>query len=691
MAEPDGAPASLLLLVLMGWLLGSAGANDVEITPGLKNGILFRPRGSLTLATGAWTAVRRFQHQNIHAQIDTIRTNFQEIDDALERLRQTTNSSKDSEGRRTKEFIEEMIRMWEHEKTWMEAEVRTTETELNDLQAELRLSRRTRGLINAFGEGLKWLFGTATDGDVKKLHQELKGVEAEIGKIHHIEELQTTLIGSLTKKETANRRHILILARKAAELEVTLAATRQADHLTMRNIRRELDLNNIIAAAIRTAGAAVMTLHHEVRRLTQAMTHVQQGHVTPAIIPPATIKALIASITRKLPENWTPSTPASDTPADIYKFLGVAAVPLADGLEVHVQIPLRHRQYSQFDLYQVTPIPTHFQNSSLAVITSLPAEFFAISRDQRLHIELKGEDLQQCQQGGLKTMCQNLTPLIQETREGCLYHAFRDDQDRASTACEKVVQQPKPSIYAIDDHKWMYVLPSEETFSLQCAGAAKPPKGFRLQGTGVFSLPVGCAAMGDRYIVPAHYHRKGSRPDSIPLQDIIQFKISLNLTTFSTELPTLSAMNKTSLQEIIKQTSTVERSPTLAELQQKMKDWGTQEESTTWVEIVVDQTALILGAIATLVTIGLTILACRRRRQEQRSNRARTSSLTTSDPIPVMRTPDKPDPAVTALQARVSRLEMNLREMQRRLDEMRDQEKDINDLKKKCDTLACLL
>ncbi|KAF0303550.1 hypothetical protein FJT64_024476 [Amphibalanus amphitrite] len=74
-------------------------------------------------------------------------------------------------------------------------------------------------------------------------------------------------------------------------------------------------------------------------------------------------------------------------------------------------------------------------------------------------------------------MCKKLTPLIQETREGCLYHAFRDDQDKASTACERVVQQPKPSIYAIDDHKWLYVLPTEETFSLQCTGQPNHQKG----------------------------------------------------------------------------------------------------------------------------------------------------------------------------------------------------------------------
>ena len=128
-----------------------------------------------------------------------------------------------------------------------------------------------------------------------------------------------------------------------------------------------------------------------------------------------------------------------------------------------------------------------------------------------------------------------------------------------------------------------------------------------------------------------------------------------------------------------------------SKLQQEMKDWGTQGESTTWMEVVVDHTALILGAITTRGAIGLTIRAGRRKRQEQRSNYARTSSPTTSDPLPASRTPDKPDPSVMALQSRVARLEMTVREMQRRLDEMRDQEKDLNDLKKKCDTLACLL
>ena len=205
--------------------------------------------------------------------------------------------------------------MWEHEQGWMEAEVRAGETEMFDLRTELLHSRRARGLINALGDGFKWLFGTATESDVEQLHKNIKGLEVGVGKLHHITELQTTLIGSLSQAQKKNTRNLSTLARKAMELEQSLAQAQSTDHLTMRNIRHELDFSRAVASAIRTASAAVLAFRHEVTRITRAMAHTQQGIVTPAIIPPATLRTVLSAITAHLPDGWVSAVPLSETPA----------------------------------------------------------------------------------------------------------------------------------------------------------------------------------------------------------------------------------------------------------------------------------------------------------------------------------------------------------------------------------------
>ena len=125
--------------------------------------------------------------------------------------------------------------------------------------------------------------------------------------------------------------------------------------------------------------------------------------------------------------------------------------------------------------------------------TEVPSKYFAILRAQRLHLEASQEEIDKCRQTKGHTMCLGLTPLIKERREGCLYNAFGDDHEKAAQECSSVLVQPKPQLHQVTKKKWLYVFPQEEAFSMQCTGEAQHMKTFRLQGTGVFSLPVGCA------------------------------------------------------------------------------------------------------------------------------------------------------------------------------------------------------
>ena len=653
------------------------------ITPGLRNGLLFKPRGHLTLATGTWTAVVRFQQSEIEKQARIIREQFYKIDEALEEGRDGSINS--TESVRYRQFLGEMQKMWEHERTWMEAELKAGEAEVRELQTELSLSRQTRGLINALGDGLKWLFGTATEEDTKQLHKDIRGLEAQTGKLHHLAELQATLIGSLSKDQRTNTRNLVVLAKKAIDLERSLAVTRTATHLTLTNIRRELALTNAVSSAIRTASAAVMTFHHEIRRISRAMIHTQQGVVTTTIFPPAILKMTLRAITNHLPEGWVPAVPASTTPATQYKFLGISAFPLNDGWEVHVKIPLKHRAYSQFRLYEVTSVPTHFPNSSLAVKTKLPSKYFAISRDQRLHLEVRQEEINQCRQTEQHTMCQGLTPLIKEKREGCLYHAFRDDHEKAAHQCSSTLVQPEPLIYQITQDKWLYVLPKKETFSVQCADEPQPSRALHLQGTGVFSLPAGCAAMGDRYLVPAHLRSKKRQAGNVQLRDMIHFRIEMSRETFEAQMAGGKLPNQTELQKIVNAVPKDDsEAVTLAELQKKIQDWRKPEDDEELLPGFVHHTSLSLGTLSLIGVIGLVICGCLRGRKPAKGAVAQHLTAT-----PATIHPNQDE--LARMQSRLARLEGIAGELQEKMEKVILQEAALTNLRKKYDQLTALL
>ncbi|XP_043189497.1 uncharacterized protein LOC122363836 [Amphibalanus amphitrite] len=678
------------LALLLLWVAASRtkGSEENDVTPGLRSGILFQPKGPLVLATGTWTAIVRFQQEDVERQSNQIREQFTKIDRALENSGEF-EANQTAEEQRTQQFIREMKAMWNQERTWMEAELRAGEVEIQELRTELRLSRRARGLINALGDGLKWLFGTATETDVQKLHKQIEGITAGVGKLHHIAELQTTLIGEISKRQKNNDKHLVTLARKAIELESLFTVTRDADHITMRNIRRELDFGHAISSAIRTASAAVMTFHHEVRQISRAMAHTQQGVVTPAILSPATLKTTMAAITNHLPDGWVPAISLSETPANIYKFLEISAVALEDGWEVHIQIPLQYRPYGQYHLFKVNSIPTHFSNSSIALEAQVPYPYFAISKDQRLHIELSAEEISRCRHVGGRTMCNKLTPLIKEKREGCLYHAFRDEESKVEEECVRKMIKPKPQIYPVADNKWLYVLPTEELFSMQCAGEGMPTKGFRLQGTGIFSLPASCTAMGDHYIIPAHLKRQGDTPAEMKLTDMTHFKIELKPSTFQNYISTKGRINQTELNEILEAAKETDREDSmLTELKETMKNWNESPDTEGISFKLINHTSLTLGGVALLGVLGLLAYNCSRNRRPQSTIIQPCQNPDLSIPS----APLLPDPSqISQLQSRIHHLEVITTDLQCRMEKTAQLEIALAKLKKQHDELTALL
>ena len=676
---------------LVFWMLTSCWADTAkssagEVVPGLRNGLLFQPRGQLTLATGVWTTVVRFRQSEIQAQADTIRQQLKHIDQALDN-ESWGNTTSTAEGIRGRKFVTEVKRMWQQERDWMEAEVREGENDIYELRTELSRSRRARGLINALGDGLKWLFGTATEGDIHRLHKDLKGVEVGLGKLRHIADLQTTLIGSLSRGQKRNAANLVTLARKAIELEQSLAKSQSADHLTMKNIRQEVDFSQAVSSAIRTASAAVMAFRHEVARISRAMEHTQQGAVTPIILSPATLRAVLSAITAHLPEGWVSALPLSETPSNFYKFLRLAAVPLEDGWEVHIQIPLRFRSYSQFHLYEVIAIPQFLPNSTAAFLTQIPSQFFAISGDQRLHLEVDQDTIERCQQAVGRTVCRQLTPLIREKREGCLYHSFRDDQTKAAQVCKRKIVKPRPSVHLLAGNKWAYTLPNEETFSMQCTGQAQPTSGFRLKGAGVFSLPAGCAAMGDSYIVPAHLYRTAQRREDIRLSDMTHFKIELDVKRYGTMDVEEGPINDTILQRIVETVPTGETlDATLAELQEKVhEERGAEDEEVLPIRIM-GHISLSLGTANTLLLVGLIIYSCKKGRRGRDTEGVQVMRhLQTTPPVPL------PTAPFSEFQARLTHLEANTRQLQAKMEQMEQHEAALRHLEGKYKDLMATL
>ena len=419
-----------------------------------------------------------------------------------------------------------------------------------------------------------------------------------------------------------NARNIQALANKTQDVLKAVIRSQDEESLMRRTthttIRQEMDIYQVIISAIRTTGAAVITFRQEVKQLCDAMAHTQKGEVTPTILPFQQLKSTLGEIQQNLPEGWKLAVSSLKNVMDLYEALTIVAVPLSDGWEAHIKVPLTYQPYGQFELYKVTPIPTHFLNSTAALETEVNADYFALTYDHRLHMKLKDEDIRRCRSHGGKTYCTDFTPLIMEERDGCLYDAFRGNTRATDTSCRRRITRPPAQLYTISDSKWIYILPTAESFAMQCVDEPTPNKVFILQGTGVFTLPLGCSAIGDRYIVPPHLIRRSSSKLNVSLNDMTHFGIHLDIEALLTRLPMDSKLNQTTIVELLEKLPDDRQvDVTLQDLKKRVEEW--EIESTpedTWGQTIIRNTNITfstIGVIAVVVLIAVLCCKCKKR------------------------------------------------------------------------------
>lgn len=525
----------LALAVICWTLVDPAGARPTtESNPETRtSGLLFQPAGQLVMATGRWTLVVRLDDKEIGKQKDKIRAQIAGITDALADTRRQLpkgghGGREEEELQRMSRFYGAVERSWMREKEWMLHEMNAAERRISGVLRGGNQRRRTRGLIPFIGAGLKFLFGTATEEETTRLHKEVKGVQVEAGRLRHIQKLQATLIGRLAKEERQGRRDLHALANKTNQIISMMASSRDQSRAVHRHLRQEVDVTRAVGAAARTAGAAVLTFKQEAEVLTRAMAHAQDGRLVADIISPRAMEHALSAVRTHLPNGWTLALPDSLWARQGFGGLTVSTVPLSEGFEVHIRIPLAQTEVGRFELYRVAALPSSLSNRSVGVRTETAANWFAITPNQRFHLELGGEDLEQCQRTEGWVSCENLPRAIQEGRDGCLYQAFRRNEVAAKRSCTRRVVPLRWELKRIGRQHWAYTFPNEEAVYLQC-GDRVADGSLRLQGTGVVEVPSGCAAVGDHFLIPAHLEGGQTVVEGPQLEDMAIFDTTTSL------------------------------------------------------------------------------------------------------------------------------------------------------------------
>lgn len=197
--------------------------------------------------------------------------------------------------------------------------------------------------------------------------------------------------------------------------------------------------------------------------------------------------------------------------------------------------------------------------------------------------------------------------------------------------------QMKPEMKHIGLRRWAYAFPRAEAFNLQCNGRVAGGA-IRLNGTGVFEVPPGCAALGDRFVIPSRLEAGRTVVEGRRVEDMAVFGTATSLRDVLQKVGSISASKEDSkgirlmkiadeLQDEEIVNSTVAQ---VSEALQKNYQQATMvEEDTDWSAVVWEHGPMTMGSAALVGLTALSLWVCARRRARTPPNDGNAAAAAT--------------------------------------------------------------
>ena len=247
--------------------------------------------------------------------------------------------------------------------------------------------RNRRALIGIGGQALKYTFGLATESDLQDNQnriEQLADVYTELGRGLNIH--STILNSSLAK--------IIKLDNKQALLETMMENVQE--QLRKLTYTAQLSLQDIAHVSILTSSltnlnTGFMDLYLACQTFKGGIREMNQGRVSPTLIPPEQILMLINKI---IVGGQEVLFPAHEKFLPIYYEL-ITVHKTKKAMEYFLSIPMGSLSHHHFTLYEVVAHPIYIQGNLMLQLDKLP-KYFAINKDQSLKMEMPS--LHHCEQ-----------------------------------------------------------------------------------------------------------------------------------------------------------------------------------------------------------------------------------------------------------------------------------------------------
>ena len=506
------------------------------------NLVQFHPKGYLLLSGRAYYVVLRVDTTMILNQIKPISTALEDIGSNLaNHLREDDQMGR--AGRSNSSGIDKVLTttLKDH-LSFLSKDLLARQKALEDFLKALgefdydpdppeKNVRAKRGLFDAGGEVLSYLFGTAMDSEVQNTEEILTRLEA-------LSEEQREQINVHSTILNTTAIHLDAVETKVGRITTCLSAVRDnilqlGNHLRD-NSRYEFTLAHslVMSSALSYAATAMADLTSQILAIKAGINKFKSGYLSTDIIPPETILDLAEKITNL---NLRPLFPATEAYLKAYySYIRVWPLP-HDSLSFVIEIPLVGDPAVKLKLYEVIAMPHPVSEHHVLAYSGLP-KYLAISDDRSLYQERSSQDT--CRTFENTIICPIDAPIYKDMDNSCIVSLFKRENNQN---CRKHFS---PASKTVTLEKtvlgWMYATSTHHELTITCAENVEMVQ--LKPGSGQLKTGDNCKVSSNQFILPSSAEARGSTIVK-NMSLVYPFELKLN----KDEMESLKVLNSTPL------------------------------------------------------------------------------------------------------------------------------------------------
>jgi hypothetical protein len=325
-----------------------------------RGGVIFQETATVAFSKSTWTVVTSFPLAEMEGGYVSIRDWLQSQKRAFsEKLANHSSTANSSHGRTIREWLDGRL-------TSITNRYQSEKRRFDEIKFILGLDRVKRGLFDAGGSALKWLFGTATESDTRELHNILaKMQEKEKGMLSVLKH-QATILGDSIWLLNATRHGLELLKTRYQQVTTHLVQTSEATHL----------LSSFVSATLACdlADEELDLLLQTTLDLEIGLAALAAGKLPPQLFPPIHLKKVIRTVTATLPPGWRLAMAEKKelNVWDVYREARVITATMKGQLMLFIELPVVE-DATQFTLYRVHNLPEFAANGTAEQVMGLPA------------------------------------------------------------------------------------------------------------------------------------------------------------------------------------------------------------------------------------------------------------------------------------------------------------------------------